>query len=269
MKVSAVYLTYHPDHDLLKCSFMSALKNCHNIYVYDNNSPSAPVSWDENIKVIEGKENIGVSGLNAIISMAFKDGSDYIVILDQDSVLPPGYVTDALKRYKSLPGVYSPLVFDRIRPKINGISSSDNVRYRLSNSVIGSGLIISKEIFDSVGSFDESFFLDCVDIDYFFRLKAKEINVYTDTKSIMDHSIGDAFINFLGMKVSSHSPSRHYLYYRNSLRLIFRSYVPVVWKFKQVNKMVMQWIFYSLFSKNRMKNFMVFILAINDFMSEK
>ncbi|WP_233357003.1 hypothetical protein, partial [Vibrio cholerae] len=54
-----------------------------------------------------------------------------------------------------------------------------------------------------------------------------------------------------------------------SLRLIFRSYVPVVWKFKQVNKMVMQWIFYSLFSKNRMKNFMVFILAINDFMSEK
>ncbi|MBJ6911667.1 glycosyltransferase, partial [Vibrio cholerae] len=85
---------------------MSALKNCHNIYVYDNNSPSAPVSWDENIKVIEGKENIGVSGLNAIISMAFKDGSDYIVILDQDSVLPPGYVTDALKRYKSLPGVY-------------------------------------------------------------------------------------------------------------------------------------------------------------------
>ncbi|MBY7818077.1 glycosyltransferase family protein [Vibrio fluvialis] len=264
MRVSAVYLTYNPDVDLLNKSFISALENCDNIYVYDNNSTVSPRCSHESIMIVEGKDNIGVSGLNYVISLAFSEGSDFIIILDQDSVLPSGFVHDALKRYESNPGVYCPVVYDRVRSKRTYVEDPSS-RYIKLSTTIGSGLIISKDIFIKVGIFDESFFLDCVDIDYCFRLNNHDINLYSDAKSIMIHSIGDSFICFFNLKISVHSPSRHYLYYRNSLRLVTRNYVPLGWKIKQIAKISCQWLLYSLLSKRKKEDFTAFILALMHF----
>ncbi len=264
MKVSAVYLSYNPDVDLLSKSLARALDSCEHVYIYDNNSMIKPIFNDERITVIYGDENIGVSGLNYIISLAFSEHSDFIIILDQDSILPLNFVSDAVRQYKSTPGVYCPVVYDRVRAQTEYIDDSI-LRYVTVDSAIGSGLIISKEICSKVGKFDESFFLDCVDIDLCFRFKNKGVGLYSDTKSIMYHSIGDSFIRFLNFKVSNHSPLRHYLYYRNSFRLIMKSYVPMGWKIKQVIKMLCQWIFYSVFSTSRKDNFMAFLLAILHF----
>lgn len=264
MKVSALYLSYNSDLDLLSRSVSDTCRFCDHVYVYDNFSKIKPSIINENCTVIYGDKNIGVSGLNHIMKLALENGSDFVLIIDQDSLLPNNFVSDSLRAYREQPGVYAPFYRDRVRGDKSYNMGDVARRYVPVDFAIGSGLFISKEIVETIGYMDESFFLDCVDIDYCFRLNEKKIPIIIDRYCKMDHSIGDDFLEVFKWKFSLHSPFRHYLYYKNSFSLIAKTYTPLRWKVKQILKMNFQWFIYSFFSKDNSLNFKALPLALFD-----
>lgn len=269
MKVSALYLSYNSDLELLSRSVTNTCKFCTHVYVYDNCSIVKPNITNEKCTVIYGEKNIGVSGLNLIMKLALEDGSDFVLIVDQDSILPSKFVLESLSAYKAQPGVYAPLYKDRIRPEKSYKLEGTECRYVPVDFAIGSGLLVSKEIIETIGYMDESFFLDCVDIDYCFRLNEKKIPIIVDRYCKMEHSIGDDYLKLFSWKLSIHSPFRHYLYYKNSLSLILRDYTPLLWKVKQTLKITLQWLIYITFSKDKLLNLKAFPLAFIDFILKK
>ncbi|MDE1330739.1 hypothetical protein [Vibrio aestuarianus] len=264
MKVSALYLSYNSDLELLSQSVSDTCHFCDHVYVYDNFSKIKPSIINDNCTVIYGEKNIGVSGLNYIMKLALENGSDFVLIIDQDSLLPSNFISDSLMAYKVRPGVYAPFYKDRIRSDKSYKLESIAHRYVPVEFAIGSGLLLSKEIIETVGYMDESFFLDCVDIDYCFRLNEKKIPIIVDRYCKMEHSIGDDFLEVFTWTFSLHSPFRHYLYYKNSFSLIVKTYTPLRWKVKQILKMNFQWFIYSVFSKDKLLNFKALPLALID-----
>lgn len=274
-KVSAIYFTYFPDTKLLDDSIVSSLKQVDNVVVF-NNSPEISLEFidNERVTVVDVGENVGVKGLNIAAKIAFEKGSDYVVIQDQDSSLPVDYISSAIDYYKINRSVIAPLYYDRERDyygksyDIGWLVKKDDVKrnggYVETHFAIGSGLFVSREVWEKVSGLGEDFFLDCVDMDFCFKLRDIGVPIFIDSNSIMNHSIGNDFIGVLGLKISNHSTYRHQLYYRNTFKLLRRNYVPVGWKFYQLAKVFIQWFVYSIFSNDKFGNFKAFFRAIKE-----
>ncbi|WP_370279667.1 glycosyltransferase [Pontibacterium sp.] len=269
--VVAVYLSYNPDHSLLERSVRLAREQVNTVYIYDNASSVAPQFDMSNVHVIRSPHNVGVCGLNAVIDFAFEEGAHFIVIMDQDSELPDGFIQRSIEKYTEVPAIYAPSIYDRerlITSEYNpeGVASECRIyrnatEYASVDFVVGSGMIISKRIWSIIGSMRERFFLDCVDVDYCLRAKSQGVQIMVDHQAVMKHSIGNGYLSVFGKKVSNHSPFRHFLYYRNLLALAFYGEVPLYWRFAKVIKILAQVVIYSLFSGERLQNAAAFFIA--------
>ncbi|EGQ9836770.1 glycosyltransferase [Vibrio cholerae] len=276
--IAAIYLSYNPDIHVLNCSVQSALDECDLVYIYDNASENEFLlnSEDARVKILKGIDNIGIAGLNILAELAIEQGAEYLIILDQDSMLPKGYVSRALQYLGKCEAIVCPIYYDRERGTSSKCYNSksffkpsyeitdDSVEYLKTDIAIGSGMLFSSKLWKKLKGLNEDFFLDCADIDFCFRAKEESIPIYLDTKSRMEHSIGYGYINFFGIKISKHSPFRHYLYYKNIICLIFYKYPPIQWKVRVLIKLIFQIVIYSILSQQKMQNVKAACYAIRD-----
>ncbi len=96
-----------------------------------------------------------------------------------------------------------------------------------------SGSLIKREVFESVGFYDDDFFIDFVDIDFCLRLKKHGFRVLKAMQVELQHELGSKQTrNLLGLKIPfrDHTPWRYYYMMRNRL-LMYRRYYSVspVW----------------------------------------
>lgn len=286
-KVYAVGLSFNPDIAVLR-STLSMLKiEVHQTYLYDNNSLNRSdvvcLADELSVCLVCGIDNIGVAGINIIVERAFEDGADFILVYDQDSILPIGYVKESIKTcLHNDRVVVVPAYIDKQRNvfgpayKIGSywvwktkLETSDD-RYVSTDIAIGSGMFISRKIWHTVDGFRESFFLDCVDIDFCFKARVAGFLFLYDTQAVMEHSIGDGVVNFFAIfKISKHTPYRHYLYVRNSLSLIGSSEAPLGWKLYQLPKVVIQMCIYSIVGTEAVENRRYFIKVFLELYLEK
>lgn len=275
--VCAIYLVFNPDINLLENSIRSCVDNVGSVYIYNNGENSDlseklnEFNISINIYVVNGSENIGISGLNILAKKAFYDGFLSVVILDQDSILPSGYINRAIKMSEATDLIVSPAYYDRERKSLSRctiiskyyISKKEIISgYNPTDIVIGSGMYLTKSVWNKLNGFRDDFFLDCADFELCFQAKEKNIPIYIDGDAIMYHSIGQSSLRVLGLIVLSlHSPWRHELYYRNSLELIKDKNTPFVWKLYQIIKISMQAVIYSIFSNEKKQNCLAFLNA--------
>ncbi|MFA0156318.1 hypothetical protein [Vibrio sp. 10N.261.46.A3] len=271
--VYAVYIVFNPDLSRLKKSVLGALEQVDKVIIYMNSYIDEDnVVNSDRVEFIGCCNNDGVSGMNAAISWALDDGADYVVIQDQDSLLPKNYISDSLPHIVNSLAVVAPQFYDkeRSRPSNYNKSKFQPIEgFESTKFVIGSGMLLSRGVINICGLFEGKFFLDCVDIEYCFRLNYYKIPIYVNKNAVMEHSIGDDCLILFGIKFSLHSPFRHYLYYKNSLSLISRGYTPLLWKVKQTLKITLQWLIYTVFSKDKLPNFKAFPLAFIDLIFKK
>jgi rhamnosyltransferase len=166
---------------------------------------------------------------------ALADGATHVVNLDQDTVLPGGYVATALD------------VFERANRVTNiGIVGVDGVNgaprplaavspegFGLVDQAIQTGLVVSRACLETVGLFEERLVIDCVDTEYCLRARDHGFRIAVAKGTDVQHAIGRrAELRPFGIPIRRpggriatyqyHSPFRRYYIARNNIDLLFR-----------------------------------------------
>ncbi|MFQ2553070.1 glycosyltransferase family 2 protein [Aeromonas caviae] len=247
MKISSVTVTYNPEVDLLVEQLNSLKDQVDFIIVVDNGSIN--VSDIESIiknyraVLVKINENKGLSyAQNVGIARAIDDGSQYLLLLDQDSILQQNFVKNICDIYiESGVGILGPVFYDPnnlelykgtnyIGPFIRTtkIGRTTDVTY-----VIASGSFFSTDVFKKVGPMNEELFVDYIDVDWSLRAKMLGYRVAMTNVAKMSHTIGDARIKLFGRTISVHSPLRRYFLVRNSFFMIRQPYIPLGYKIRE------------------------------------
>jgi rhamnosyltransferase len=95
--------------------------------------------------------------------------------------------------------------------------------------LISSGCITSAQAYQTVGPYNETLFLDYVDIEWCLRARALGLRLGVYANSRIQHSIGDHALRLGSRMLAVHSPMRSYCLLRNHLLLWRQSSVSKIW----------------------------------------
>lgn len=272
----AVVSAYHPPDDLdARCREL--LDQVEGIIIVDDGSDSVATLDlnDERIVPLILPRNVGIAGaLNAGIELAVRAGATHILTLDQDSIVPPGYVAamQAALHSTAAPaggaaGVVPAIVEGELVTTIG-----DDAR---PLDPIQSGQLLVVDVITRVGRFDERFVIDAVDSEYTLRVRAKGFELFVVPGVELGHSLGELepLLVFgrhrpiLGRPRywRYHAPFRTYYMVRNGLalwRLHRRGNVG--WLLRRTAYLAVDVTYTSLASPDRRQQFLAVAHALRD-----
>ncbi|HJW00482.1 MAG TPA: glycosyltransferase [Arthrobacter sp.] len=240
--VAAVVSLFNPDDSVL-ANAQALLRQVDTVVVVDDGSPDDPSDVLARLAargcVVEqlGSNSGIAAALNAGITAALmaKVKPDYILTMDQDSLLDDGYVdslvaaagaADAAGVPVGMVGPGSVLGLPvRRSGKLNGI--------QLGGEPIQSGLLIPVPVLERLGLFQDNLFIDGVDSEFYLRCAAVGLRTVISPGAALQHSLGSpAVANVLGkelslggqpLKVRTAAVWRYYYLFRNRI-LLARQY---------------------------------------------
>lgn len=282
MKVYAIIVTYNPDIFKLEKSIRRILKEVNGIIICNNSKEKMDIDI-EKVEVIELGTNLGIAKAQSIgMEKAFKKYNvDFIVQFDQDSLMDQGMIEGLIKIYyenlkKGNLLMIGPQEYDIDTKKEDRIMFFNKKKIKGNkdliyvNTIISSGCLISKEIYNVNGKMLDDWFIDIVDFEYCWRAKKNGIRTCKAKKIKLAHKLGNGKIKTrIGLKVNIGAPIRHYYQYRNTLYALKESYVPIKWKISSLIKLLIKLLTYRFIlddGKERM-NFMIY--GIRDFYLNK
>jgi rhamnosyltransferase len=258
-KVSSITVAFNPTPERLAEQVRALQGEVGDIIVVDNASSTAvsrlPQLAGLPMRCLTMPDNKGVAhGFNAGIAAARSNGSEFVLLLDDDSVPTPGMVEELLAacRGRSVEGgapvaAVGPRVQDSRDPHdypFIRLGWLRNQHVRCSDApgeviscdfLISSGSLMPIDAFAAVGEFDEGLFIDSVDLEWCCRARARGHALYGVCSARLDHRLGDrrhAVFNTFELIV--HSPERVYYMTRNRFLLYKRPYMPLKWKLKDL-----------------------------------
>ncbi|MBP5491275.1 MAG: glycosyltransferase [Clostridiales bacterium] len=234
----ASIVLYNPDLDMLARNLAAVSDQVDAVVVVDNGSKDEPAlrkffqdQGRDKIHVIWNGENQGIAAaLNAALKKASEHHVNWLLTLDQDSVIPH----EMIRRYKDyldLPkvGQLCCVFFD---PKYPDYPLSDMVplgspdyesEYAECSGCITSGCLMNVPIAMKIGGFDARLFIDSVDYDYSFRLRGANYKIYRINSVKMEHHLGNGkkkHFLFLSYMDYRYSPQRSFYQSRNAVYMI-------------------------------------------------
>ena len=162
------------------------------IYIYDNSTKKNTLVFPSNVTYLTEHTNRGVAyALNRIMEQAKFDGYEWVLTMDQDSLLPDGMVNDFQKYIdcEEKIGVICPQVIDKRRAYMNINPCGEKIEYL--QMCITSASCTSIKAWECVGKFDEWLFIDLVDNEFCKRLVASGYKILQIKKWILDQEFGN------------------------------------------------------------------------------
>ena len=246
-RLSAIVLNYRTTDDTLLAvaAQLASNRRPDEVIVVDNDVADecrAPLARcgdrGGRIRYLHTGRNLGFAGgTNAGIREALKSGSDQILLVNADVVVPPdciGLLQEALAREKT--GIVGPVVRSRSFPDVIGSAGIDyslhtgRMRHRAfgarvggsdnggpladdgpRDAVSGCAMLIAREVFERIGLFDERYFFSFEEID--FCLRARQAGF--ETRLVASASVYHAGSRAIGPE----STRRFYFAARNHLLL--------------------------------------------------
>ena len=281
--ISSVTVTYNPDIDCFKAQLQSLQQQLDNCVIVDNGSKNVAdiesLCQQFQYDLIKLDTNRGLSyAQNLGIENAMSRGAEYLLLLDQDSVLGANFISAMSKVYSQYSvGILGPSFYDPhtnefywgtnyIGPfiKRTPIQEITDVTY-----VIASGSFFSSEVYKNVGKMEEELFVDYIDVEWALRAKKLGYRVAMTNQASMAHTIGDSRLNLLGRKISIHSPMRRYFLVRNSFFMIRKSYIPIGYKIREVFLNLVRAMISLVVNKDKKKTFAMILYGVIDGVSGK
>lgn len=274
----AIVVTYNPDFSNLRCLVDSIYNQVEKIYIVDNCSlKSLNLFNDRKTYIINLPENKGIAtaqniGLNHAVEDGFKD----FILFDQDSQPAENMVEKLIATRVSAQesgikvAAVGPLHIDqddlsecvfvdtskgKVEKIVPSLLKQNGKKFITCDFLIASGCLISKVSLEAIGFMEDELFIDCVDIEWGYRALSKGLHCIAAFDAKMYHKIGEEPIRLLGRNLTTHSPVRHYYFYRNFYDLLKRSYIPSCWKRYTFLKSTIQAVIFSLFLAPRFKQF--------------
>ena len=230
--VLAVVPTYRPTESV--AALVATLSKQSSVVVSDDASPCTadPILRSleslPSVTVMRHQHNAGIArGLNDGVAAAVIAGAAWLLTVDQDTVLPTGYLEALVSSATSL--VSSDIPLGAIGAQVIA-DASGSITYPtrieggavVTEEIIQTGSLWSVAALAEFGGFDESLGIDAVDAAACLRLRERGMVVAVAPGLSLSHSIGAArSVSVFGrsVMVTGHSPERRTTMLRNRLRL--------------------------------------------------
>ena len=224
--VVAGIVTYNPDISRLRENLIAVSSQVQLVYIVDNGSNNIDdirqlTSEVPNLEIGALSENYGIARALNEIFLHFESSAEWVLTLDQDSVVTDGYI-DAFSQYLDNKDYVSlcPSVCMRIDDQNNQEKTDSIIEVP---KCITSGNLVRLSVWNEIGRFKEEMFIDMVDFEFCYRLHRFGYKVYRVNSALLIHELGNPkYKYFLWKKVCvyNHNAFRKYYIIRNSLYLI-------------------------------------------------
>lgn len=238
--VAVVVLNYNSENQTIECLESLSRQTYKKITpIVVDNSPSVmknltAYTSKRNIVYIRNDKNKGFAGgVNTGINYALDNQFEYIVLLNNDAVPDKKWIHELMlaasqtqsdivtglmlhsdgKTVDSTGEQYSTwgLPFPRDR-NAHADSAPE------SSSVFGAtggGTLYRSSVFDTIGTFDETFFAYYEDVDISFRAQLAGLKVYYSKSAILYHEQGGTFNKYPKLRTAQHFKNLPLLYIKN------------------------------------------------------
>ncbi len=269
----AVIVTFNPEQHGLKRVVSSLLDQVGEILIVDNGSTDLDIGDFENVSIHRNKSNLGLGAAHNIgIKSAIERGYDYVLIMDQDSLPTSSMTTELLQAHQSLSGDHKVSAVGATYWNAETQTPSFFVRFGwlkfkrtysakepcLADFLISSGSLFHVSAVDAIGLMDEELFIDHVDTEWFLRARERGFQAYGVPSALMEHNLGEQShrLRIAGRTrhVPQHKPFRYYYIFRNSVALYKRSYVSMLWKWNDLQRLGMIFFMFALLKGPRLQN---------------
>ncbi|OCC14667.1 Glycosyltransferase [Dissulfuribacter thermophilus] len=191
-------------------------------------------SWSA-IHWIKNKENLGFAGGNNVgISYALAKGAEYIMLLNNDTVVNPDFLKPLIEYMAANDnvGIVGPKIFLYSHPdKFQsagcqlsmitgrfgpvGGGQKDNGQYNMARDcayLTGAALMISRKCIEKIGLLDADYFAYCEEVDFCFRARIAGFRVVYVPGSKIWHKVSSST-----ERLTKGSSLQLYLIFRNKL----------------------------------------------------
>lgn len=245
--VYIIVLTWNGKNDTLECleSLVKVNYSNYKILVIDNASidgtNDAVKSKYPLVEYIYNSENLRYAGGNNIgIEYALKNNSDYVLLLNNDTIVEPNFLEHLINTAESdsSAGIVGPKIFYYNQPALiwyaggkidwwkgwiyhNGIREMDSENFcqkTETDFITGCCMLIKRAVINKIGKLDEGYFIYGEDVDFCIRAKRAEFKILFEPSAKIWHKI-------------SVSAGGHFSWFKNWNKLksqikIFMRYAP-------------------------------------------
>lgn len=252
MDSCAGIVLYNPSIVKLKENIIAIFDQVKKIVLVDNGSKNIEeivqlvscINTSDKIILIKNNENLGIGkALNQILDFADREGYEWFLSLDQDSICGPKLVERYISFITQMPdlkiGQITCIISDERLGEIDKEQFKDK-DYLEIESCITSGCFNNLKAIKEVGQFNEKLFIDGVDVEISLRLRKSRYSIFKLNYDGLNHTLGDGkIIKILARELSltQHSPWRSY-YMRRNFVYIAREYYSGIEKILLIVKQI-------------------------------
>jgi len=236
MRILAIVVTYYPEKELLESNVSAFVDEVDKVLIWENTLPKEKSDYrfihHEKVEYCGDGVNSISHGLNFGWQYAKDNGYDYLLTMDQDSLLED-FVS--MKHYAEKHRQEKIILGPSLNKGKDDISRN-HVATKVEN-MITSGMLLSVEVLDVLGGYDERLAIDGLDTDLSYRAQSHDIQLYRLEDCNMIQRFGEPVVRtFCGKEyhISVYSPSR--------LRSIIKSHVYLIRKYKNMSRDVKRYI---------------------------
>lgn len=221
--IIAGIVTYNPNIDRLKENVESICPQVEKVIIFDNGSKNQEEIikiYKDEVILITSPKNVGIAAaLNRLMEKSRELGSTWMLSLDQDSVCPSLFCADMSKYFEkeSNLGIVAPVILDR---NVGIVGHKPDKEYISVRTCITSGAFTKIQVWEKIGGYDESMFIDSVDFEFCYRVRKAGYKVIQIRDVQLLHEIGNSekrFFLFWKVDVKHHSAFRKYYIARNNV----------------------------------------------------
>jgi len=250
MNISIIITNYNGIDDTLECleSLKRCDLNGLNveIIIVDNDSHDGSVealSKLKDINFIENRQNLGFSGGNNVgIRKAIAKGSDAVLILNNDTIVDKSLFVNLLSALK-VGDIVSPKIYfapgfefhkDRYKKKdlgkviwygggeidwsniigkhigVDRVDTGQFSKRAEIDLATGACMFVKRKVFETIGFFDEKYFLYLEDMDFCVRAKKRGFKIIFEPKAVIWHKNAGS-VGGSGSKIQDYFISRNRL----------------------------------------------------------
>lgn len=247
-KVFIIILNWNGIGDTYECvnSLLNIDYDNYEILIVDNNSREKEINElkilsmnNPKVKLILNKQNLGFAGGNNIgIDYAIKCGAEYIMLLNNDTIVEKDFINPLLKVFEQCDnvGIVAPKInyyeekniiwsaggkISRIRGSGYAVTNIHENKIKFTEKAVtfvsGCCMLIRREMFYKVGLLDENYFVYLEDADFCSRVINAGYKIIVSSQSKIYHKVSKSTRNKLNLLP---------LYYvtRNRLYFIKKNY---------------------------------------------